>query len=117
MNTYAAEQSFHNFERCAEVAPRGAYEQAKEIRQLIGDACDNLIRDLRATGMKADNCDRIRKVELAMYAYVKESNPDDGVFAVSEGFGSAMDGPAAERVMEQTFRDMFFLLELGIATP
>lgn len=94
-----------NFKRCCDEAPEGTYEDAKWLNECIGDTCDNLMNDLRNLGLKADACDLIYKVEATIYDYVKRSNPDNSMFAVAEGFGEAMDGPARERVIAQAKRD------------
>lgn len=102
-----------NFKRCADEAPKGTYEQAKSLNNTIGDAVDQLMRDIRAHGLKADNCDRAFALEAAIYEYVKQSNPDASLFAVAEGFGSAVDGPAGDRVINQAKRDRDFLRNVG----
>jgi len=89
MNNYS---EFRDFKSCVQDAPEGAYEHAKQLDATIGEACDQLMRDLRALGLRADNCDLIYHVEATIYDYVKKSNPDSTLFIVAEGFGSAMDG-------------------------
>ena len=81
---------------------------------LPGDTADTLMKDVRGLGLKANNCDLIYAVEVAIYDYVKQSNPESNLFALAEGFGSAMSGPARERVLAQTDRDMAQLRQLGI---
>lgn len=103
-----------NFKRCTEEAPEGTYEEAKNLNNTIGDAIDQLMRDIRALGLKADNCDRAFALEAAIYEYVKQSNPDASLFVVAEGFGSAVDGPAGPRVIAQTVRDRDFLRSAGV---
>ena len=97
---------------CADMAPAGTYEDAKALNEVIGDAVDNLMRELRALGLKADNCDRAFELEAAIYAYVKASNPGGTIFTTAEGFGDAMSGPARERVIAQAARDRDFLAGL-----
>jgi hypothetical protein len=101
------------FKRCAEDASEGTYEDAKSLNSTIGDAVDQLMRDLRALGLKADTCDHAYALEAAIYDYVKQSNPDASLFAVSEGFGSAVDGVAGERVLNQARQDRDFLRNIG----
>lgn len=84
------------------------------MRSTIGDTADTLLRDIRGLGLKANNCDLIYSVEIAIYDYVKHSNPDSNLFTLAEGFGSSMGGPARERVLAQTERDMDQLRELGV---
>lgn len=101
--------SLVNFKRCAEEAPAGAFEDAKALNSAIGEVCDTLITDIRALGLKADNSGGIFAIEAGIYDYVKKSNPDSQLFAVAEGFGAAMAGPARERVLEQAERDVAFI--------
>lgn len=107
-------KSLLNFKDCAESAPEGCYDQAKQIHDLIGDACDELMRGLRAIGLKADACDAAFDLEAAIYAYVRKSNPDNPVFPVAEGFGEAMSGPARERVLRQAVASREQLRALGV---
>lgn len=106
-------KDFENFRRCAEEAPDGAYEQAKQLNQLIGDTCDRFIRELREAGLLADNCDRIFEIEVALYNYTKASNPEACVFPTAEGFGEAMEGPARNRVLKQTAENIQFFAKLN----
>lgn len=103
------EQALSQFKRCADDAPPGTYEAAKQLNAVIGETCDTLIKDIRALGLNADNCDLIFQVEATIYDYVKRSNPDAPLFPVAEGFGAAMDGPARERVLVKTAADRDFL--------
>jgi len=106
--------AFENFCQCVDNAPKGAYSDAKALRQTIGDTADTLMKDVRALGLKANNMDLIYAVEVAIYDYVKQSNPDSNLFPLAEGFGSSMDGPVRERVLAQTHRDMAQLRDLGV---
>ena len=109
----ALSKQLDQFKRCADEAPQGMYAEARALNAVIGDACDGLMRELRALGLKADNCDLIRHVEATIYDYVKQSNPESTFFPVAEGFGAAMDGPAASRVWAQSQRDRDFLRATG----
>ncbi len=109
----ALNKKLDQFKRCADEAPQGMYADARALNDVIGEACDGLMRELRALGLKADNCDLIHHVEATIYDYVKQSNPENSMFAVAEGFGAAMDGPAASRVWEQSQRDRDFLRATG----
>ena len=109
----ALNKQLEHFKRCADEAPQGMYTEARALNVVIGDACDGLMRELRALGLKADSCDLIYHVEATIYDYVKQSNPESSMFAVAEGFGAAMDGPAANRVLAQAQRDRDFLRATG----
>lgn len=82
-----------NFKRCVEDAPEGTYEDAKKLNEVIGDAVDKLMRDIRALGLNADACDGAFALEAALYSYVKQFNRDCALFPMAEDFGVAMDGP------------------------
>lgn len=86
-----------NFKRCAETAPEGTHDEAKRLNEVIGETCDQLIRNIKALGLQADPCDLIFAVEASIYNYVKRSNPDATLFPVSEGFGSAVVGMGDNR--------------------
>ena len=103
--------SLANFKACVEDAPEGTYVEAKNLNEVIGDTCDQLIRNLRVIGLKANNCDLIYNLEATIYDYVKRSNPDHAMFAVSEGFGSSMNSLARKRVIEHAERSRDFLLK------
>ena len=98
-----------NFRRCAEDAPAGTYDEAKVLAPLLGETCDTFMRDLRALGLRADNCDLIHEVEAALYEYVKRSNPDATMFPLAEGFGQAMRGPERDRVVAEAASNHAFL--------
>lgn len=97
----ALNRQLENLEACAENAPEGAYQQAKDLSTFFGDTFRHLQSELAAQGLMLDNADGYREFEAVLYGLIKASNPEATMFAVSEGFGSAMDGPARERVIEQ----------------
>lgn len=109
INSRELNDRFSNFENCADEAPAGAFEHAKAIRATIGQAADDLIAATRALGLKADNCDRIREVEIMLYDYLRASNPNNPMFIEAEAFGEAVNGPARERVLAQCARDTALL--------
>lgn len=55
--------TLRDFKRCADGASVGLCEDAKALNEVIGTACDSLMRELRQLGLKADNCDLIFEVE------------------------------------------------------
>lgn len=101
----AMKAALSNFRACAEDAPSGTYTEVKQLAGVIGKACDNLIKDVRAIGLRADTCDLIFVVEAVIYDYVKRSNPDEGLFPAAEGFGLSMNTEARERVIANAERD------------
>lgn len=107
----AANTALSNLEACCENAPEGTYEDAKELRSILGETCDTFMARLRELGLKTPNCDQIREVEAVLYNYVREANPER--YASAEGFGTSMDGPARERVIAAASRDRDFLLGIG----
>ncbi len=78
-----------NFKRCVEDAPKGTYEDAKKLNEVVGDAVDKLMRDIRALGLNANACDGAFALEAALYNYVKQSNQDCALFSMAENFGVA----------------------------
>jgi len=95
--------AFVHFQTAAADAPEGTFEDVKALRQAIGEAVDGFMRTLRTEhGLDADSCDHAFALEVAIYRYVKVSNPDQSLFDVAEGFGQVMSGADAaekERVL------------------
>ena len=112
MTCHEMRNALTNFKACAAEAPEGCYEEAKALNALIGEACDNLMLELRAIGLKASANDLAFDLEAAMYGYARRSNPDATVFPTAEGFGSSMAGAARDRVLAQAARSMDFLRSL-----
>lgn len=98
-----------NLESCAENAPEGAYEQAKAVAKIVGNAAKGLLSALRAAGLKAKNSDSLRDIEAAIYGYILDSNPEAYGLITGEGFGEHIEGPARDRVIAQASRDRDFL--------
>ena len=104
-----------NLQVCAQNAPDGTYEDAKQLVEAINDIMDGAMRDLSAVGVKVSGDDKIRNLEVALYEYVLSNNPDR--FASAEGFGEHFDGPHGHRVKEAT-RDRDFLRDMAaIVSP
>jgi len=99
-------------ERCAEMAPEGTYQRAKDAADAINDASQGILDALRTHGFKALNDDRLRNLEAAIYGYLLEGNPDECGLITGEGFGERVDGPAGPRVMANTVRDRNALSQL-----
>jgi len=83
-------QQFEYFLDCVAEAPPGCYDDAKEIRELIGATVDALTTELRGKGLTASGGDPAFSLEAEIYSYIKESNPSANLFAVAEGFGYAI---------------------------
>lgn len=90
-------------ERCADVAPQGMYEIARNASAVIDIVSNHLLTTMRAHGFNVLNDDRLRNIEVAVYGYLVEANP--GMLADAEGFGEHVDGPAGERVLANAKRD------------
>lgn len=102
-------EALNDFERCAEMAPERTYQLAKDLAQEMGDIVDDVISRVRALGLQADNCDKVRRLHEALYQYVKDSNPGHTMFPTAEGFGEHVDGPAGPRMIEQAAKARDFL--------
>ncbi len=108
VNIDALNDRYNYLERCAEKAPDGTYALSKATVETIGEIADDIMRRVRALGLRANNCDGIREVEAVIYGYVADANPDSEL-RVGEGFGEHVDGPAGERVLAQAVRDRDFI--------
>jgi hypothetical protein len=98
-------------EDCLEAAPASLHERPRQAREIIGDTCDALIRQMQALGYNVSNCDGIRTVEAVMYGWLAEAAPDE--FTSAEGFGEHANGPDGERVKAQAQRDAAFIAQGG----
>ncbi|UTC29357.1 hypothetical protein BAMBUS_02750 [Brevundimonas phage vB_BpoS-Bambus] len=114
INARDLNSQLEKLEACAENAPEGAYEDAKALNAFFAATFDHLRGELLALGLKLDNSDKYREFEAVFYGLIKDSNPDCTTFAVSEGFGSAMDGPARDRVIAQAAGNIATLRALGV---
>lgn len=103
-----------NLEHCAQHAPKGAYEEAKRAVECMDEAIEGVRRTLREHGFKADGNDMCRTLESVIYWFLTESNPEKLGLITGEGFGEHLQGPAGERVMANTIRDMECLRRLGV---
>lgn len=92
-------------ERCAEIAPEGTYNRAKDAAQAINDASQGILDSLRRYGFKVHNDDRLRDLEAQIYGYLVTANPEEYGLITAEGFGEHVDGPAGGRVLAQVTRD------------
>jgi len=99
-------------ERCAEKAPEGTYQRAKDAAAAVADASHSIMDALRSRGFTALNDDRLRNLEAAIYGYLLEGNPDECGLITGEGFGEHVDGPAGARVLANTIRDRDALARL-----
>lgn len=106
-------EALGNLEECAREAPAGCYEEAKAVVELIDEAARELMSSIRALGLKAPGDDSMRNVEVALYAYIRNANPEAYGLMTGEGFGEHMQGPARERVMANCIRDRVFLASVG----
>lgn len=92
-------------ERCAERAPEGTYQEASNATMALGAVMDDIRETFKEFGFSALGDDRARNLEVAIYAFLLESNPSAYGLLTGEGFGEHVDGPAGERVMAQAIRD------------
>lgn len=99
-------------ERCAEKAPEGTYQRAKDAANAINDASQGILDALRAHGFKVRNDDRLRNLEAAIYGYLLEANPDESGLMTGEGFGQHIDGPAGDRILANTIRERDVLAKI-----
>lgn len=109
INPAAMSHKLSNLEACADAAPDGSYDTAKAVCALVSDTADDLMTALNELGLAADGCDAARTLEACIYHYIVESNPRAGDLVAGEGFGQALNGPAAERIVAQAQRDVDFL--------
>jgi hypothetical protein len=104
---------FSRFRDAVQDSPAGHLTQAKALAAAMDEALELYRARLREIGLAADGSDHAYRLEAAMYDFARRSNPASGdFFAVAEGYGAAVQGPARERVIAQTRRDAEFLAPL-----
>ncbi|MGP3505391.1 hypothetical protein [Paracidovorax citrulli] len=92
----ALNDEFEAFKRCAERAPEGTHHQAKQLGAILDETCDELMRRLRAVGLRANACDAIYRLEVALYEYAKKSNPGSPLFSQADGTEAGAQSPLGE---------------------
>lgn len=98
-----------NLQACAEHAPEGTFERAKQAVGVINECAESIFEIFKQSGFKLAGDDRFRDIEAALYGLMRESNPIDYQLDTGEGFGAAMGTEAQARVIAQAKRDRDFL--------
>lgn len=94
---------FQEFLVCVDESPTGVFEDAKEIREMMGNIADKLIRDARALGLDVCNCDGIFNIEIEIYGYLRRKNVDR--FISFEAYGKVY-GEADDFLKERINRGL-----------
>ena len=110
LNVRALNTALCELEACADNAPAGTYQDAKDAAHLISELGAHILAECRAAGFRADNCDGLRTIEAAIYGMLRDANPLR--FSAAEGFGQSMETDARERVIAQAARNRDFLSSL-----
>lgn len=77
---------------CAENAPEGTFEQAKQVTEIIGEIADGALDYFRAKGIAFSNGDGIRNVEVSIFKELIASQPEPDTFlADAIGWGTLYD--------------------------
>lgn len=92
-----------NLESCAEHAPEGTYQIAKDTVAAIGECAETILATVRALGLKATGDDRLREIEAVIFGYIVANNED--VLTSAIGFGEHVHGPAGRRIIDQAARN------------
>ena len=83
-------KDFASFRYACEEAPEGVFEQAKEIREMIGNLADQFVEQARALGLDVCNCDGIHHVEATMFDQLRRKNPNSEIEGAI-GLGRALE--------------------------
>ena len=75
------------FQAIAGISKPGAFDEAGALNELLQATTNDFMRELRELGLKADNCDHAYRLEAALYAYVRASNPANGMLSQAEACG------------------------------
>src|SRR3954469_25845088 len=81
--------NFTRFLYCVDESPKGTFDDAKEVREMMGSIADDLISKAQAMGLAVCNCDGIFNLEIEVYGYLREKNEDR--FLGAEGYGRAWE--------------------------
>lgn len=93
-------------QRCAQMAPVGTYETAREAADAVEEAIEAVRAIFREHGFDVNNMDQCRDLEASIYGYLLVSNENMAdEFAVSEGFGEHVDGPTGSRILRQAAQE------------
>jgi hypothetical protein len=103
---------YSQFEDACDSAPGGVFEQAKIAYVLIGQECDALIQNAKDFGIKTDNCDGIREIELLMFDMLCRENPD--IMQEAIYFGGLLEQfpDSRDRIIAGLARDRAFLKDI-----
>ena len=104
-------QHFSNLDSCADAAPEGTYERAKEIVTAVNELTDAVLARAKELGLAAPNGDQIENVCGAIYGYIRDANILE--VAAAEGFGRHVHGPARDRIISQAAANRDFLRSVG----
>jgi len=63
------------------------YEPASDIADMIGKTVDTIINQSRNLGIAAKGDDRARNLEVSIYEFLTESDPENSIWPLAEGFG------------------------------
>jgi hypothetical protein len=111
INARALNERWTKIERAIECAPEGTFEHTKAVAEIVTETANSLIKASAAAGLKVNNSDQLREVEAVVYGWIVDAQ-EPGELIAAEGFGEAMDGPAAARVLAGITRDRDFLRQL-----
>lgn len=107
----ALNEQYGKFLDCAENAPEGTYEAAKEVERFMSETADTILEGARRLGLTPCNADGIRELEAVIYGYLKAG--DVALFSQAEGFGSAFSADRAGAASKAR-ADRDFLASLGV---
>lgn len=107
--------AFQHFNTCVDNAPTGVFEDAKQIREMMGNFADDLLRKADALDLKVCNCDGIYNLEVEIYGFLRAKNEDR--FLSAEGYGKTYDEADAnlrKRINAGLISDRDFLEKMRI---
>lgn len=105
--------NFQHFLVCVDNAPTGTFEDAKEIRDMMGTTVDNMIKEAQALDLDVCNSDGAFNLEIEIYGWLRRKNVDR--FNQFEAFGKCFDEAdefLRERILRGLTSDRDFLARL-----
>lgn len=91
VNLAVMSSDYAAFEAGVDAAPEGSFSMSRNLKFEIGDATDDLIRMVRRLGLNVNNSDGAREIEALLFGWVRDANPDNPEFAMTQSFGCCLD--------------------------
>lgn len=97
MRSTQQSNEYFRFQTAVSETPESSFERSRQLADLISEQMRQLMNGLRGLSFAASPNDPAFELEAAMYAFVKQSNPDCSELVSAEGLGTHLQGPRERR--------------------